>query len=601
MRSAARWLGGGGGWAVLAGGALVAAVRFASRPATPWEADECLFIQAVERFEPLRHHPHPPGYPLFVALGKALVPVFGDPFAALVAVSSLASLGVFLALAVAFRPLLREALGGDTRSAVVTAACAAALVSLSPAALVHGGLALSDAAALAFSCLALLLAVRCEESPTDWSATAMGVAWAAAVGCRPQLAVAVLPAFAVAVLRAPDRRRRLFALGSFTLTCLAWIVPLVAATDGPARFAAWQLEQASYAARHDAELSRRLFTNPALLARLLAHPWGAKWLSAPVLATALIGAWRLLRARAWPALPVATLAAANAAACLLWFDPADGARYALPTLPFVALAATTGIVWLAGRRAPLVCTMAVAAYGMVAVAYAWPILEARAWGPSPPAAAVAALRAGFTPEAVLVEAPLRPHAELLLRGITWVRVEDGWARPGTSRNERFVLLADRAVPGARVFAWPDWDGYGKLTRGHYRAVSLLPVPASSLYRTVAGVFPIERDDHGLEWRWLGAEARIAVANLGCGSLRLALRNDTESPFAVSTVEVKAAKPVLAELPRGVTRWIEIPLGKEPVVEVVVRGERSFVPAVLGGSADARRLTVQLLGVEQVCR
>ena len=47
----------------VAGAAIVLISRLLSLPRTPWESDEFLFIQAVRQFDPLRHHPHPPGRP----------------------------------------------------------------------------------------------------------------------------------------------------------------------------------------------------------------------------------------------------------------------------------------------------------------------------------------------------------------------------------------------------------------------------------------------------------------------------------------------------------------------------------------------------------
>ena len=59
------------GWSLsaLAGFLVVAAARLLTLPRSVWEWDEILFLEGVRDFDPVRHHPHPPGYPLLIGLG----------------------------------------------------------------------------------------------------------------------------------------------------------------------------------------------------------------------------------------------------------------------------------------------------------------------------------------------------------------------------------------------------------------------------------------------------------------------------------------------------------------------------------------------------
>ena len=66
--------------------AIVLISRLATMPKTFWEGDELLFAAAVQKFDPWSSRPHPPGYPLYVGLGKFFA-LFADPFAALVTIS----------------------------------------------------------------------------------------------------------------------------------------------------------------------------------------------------------------------------------------------------------------------------------------------------------------------------------------------------------------------------------------------------------------------------------------------------------------------------------------------------------------------------------
>src|SRR6185295_5612192 len=100
---------------------------------------------AVERYELLRHHPPPPGAPVYIGFAKLVALLAPDPFHALVATSL-----IFLAIGVAaWMGAFRE-LTGDT----TTAAAGALLLYASPALLISGTLPQSDTGALALYGLA---------------------------------------------------------------------------------------------------------------------------------------------------------------------------------------------------------------------------------------------------------------------------------------------------------------------------------------------------------------------------------------------------------------------------------------------------------------
>src|SRR5881628_996534 len=80
-----------GSWREILGAIVVLASRLATVPKTFWEGDELLFAAAVLKFDPWSSRPHPPGYPLYVGLGKFFALFTGDPFPALIALSVIAS------------------------------------------------------------------------------------------------------------------------------------------------------------------------------------------------------------------------------------------------------------------------------------------------------------------------------------------------------------------------------------------------------------------------------------------------------------------------------------------------------------------------------
>jgi hypothetical protein len=67
------------------------ALLFATRPASPSDGDEVLFLKALRELDVASYQPHPPGYPVYVMLGRLAALVVPDPVAALQLVSAVAT------------------------------------------------------------------------------------------------------------------------------------------------------------------------------------------------------------------------------------------------------------------------------------------------------------------------------------------------------------------------------------------------------------------------------------------------------------------------------------------------------------------------------
>lgn len=612
---------------VLLGFAVVAAVRLATLPASLWEWDEVLFVKGVELFDPVHHRPHPPGYPLLIGLGKLLRFVTGDPFHALVALSVISCLVGYLALVSAFT---RMAAGGppaavsppEAAAAERTAVAGALLFQMSPAMLVYGPLALSDPAALMFLSLALAAAVRLPEGGTR-AAALLGVFASAAIGCRPQLALAVLPMTAVALVFARAWRPRLAALAAFTLVSLAWFLPLLAAVGGPGGFLAMLGKQAALVVRFDKEMPRTGGTAVWIATRFLAHPWGPRWLALPVLALAAAGFAFLAAGRAgspgspgspgnWRrALPLLVLCGIDLALGLLVMNPYDAVRYALPSMLAVAFAAATGGAALARlARVPAAVYALVALFMAGAAFYTRPLLAARTRTPSPPVqAALWAQRNARWNSVFLVEDSLAAHISYLFDKFQRAPLALGLERYAAERRAPVYLVGDgeSGWPGAVTFRWPESDAYGKLTRGLYRVVSISPLPPERRYQVVRGVYAYEPTAREAGWRWMDSDAVIRLFPRGARAVAVTLRIHPAVPWPANSVRIAVdGMPVTTlEIPRGEERRAVVPLPPprqaDDQVEVTFQSDRSFVPAAAGGSDDDRRLAAQLVDVEQLGR
>ncbi|HEU4887157.1 MAG TPA: hypothetical protein VFV49_04670, partial [Thermoanaerobaculia bacterium] len=303
---------------------LVTGLHCTSIPRTIWEYDECLYAAAIEKFEPLRHHPPPPGSPVYIAFAKVVALVAPDTLTAMIATSVLAVALGFLGFVLAFGAI------ADRQTGLL----AALLLYTCPAVLISGPLPQADAGALALLGFAIWACARNRV-------VLCGVLCALCIGWRLQLSIAVVPMLFAAVVMMRTWRERLIAVATFGVTCLAWFVPLVLATGGPASFWQWLSGQAAYFAAHDADLSRSGHSAAQIALRFIAHPWGPKWLSLPLLVLALLGIRRDRRL-----IPLAVGSLVYLGFALATMDPADAVRYAIPSLPLVALlAASLGVRW----------------------------------------------------------------------------------------------------------------------------------------------------------------------------------------------------------------------------------------------------------------
>lgn len=588
--------------AVWLAAAAVVAVRALSAPHTLWEHDEGLFVLAVERFAPLLHHPHPPGYPLFIGLGKLLAPLAGDPFRALVALAVLATAIGFVALVDAFRRLAGSFGAGSDCLALI----AALLFHLSPAMLVQGPLPISDAPALAFLSLALAAAARLAESPSLASAASLGAAAAAAVGCRPQLVVPVVPLLLLAWTPRLGWRRTLATLGAFVAVALAWFVPLTVATGGLGGLLDYELGHAGRIAEHQLADWRASWPTTRLVARFLAHGWGRAATALPLLSLAGVGAWSLVQRRVRSVLPLAGLALGQLAFCLAAMEPADGVRYALPVTLGVAFAATVGAFTLARALAlPRLAPLPLAVVVGFGAAYVWPLLTERVTSPSPPAAATGWVRAELPRDtAVLVAKTLLPQAAVLLADRERLPLEATPEMFAGETRRTVVMLTEGASswPEAKLFAWPPSDAYGKLTRAQYREVSVSPLPAERRFAALRGVHPYEPNGPD-GWWWLADDCALRLYPDGLRRVRLTLREPPIVPFAANRVRlfVDGAPAAAVTVARGERREVELELPAGAAsVEIDLRAEIGLVPADSGlNPRDHRRVAVQLLGLEML--
>jgi hypothetical protein len=214
---------------LLAAALLAAQLLNLSRQSLEWDAAQ--YNLATVHYDLALHQPHPPGYPVWVALVKLVGLLTGSPGVA----QGLASFGFTLAALWAYHRLASLWLGADPARA------AACVLAASPLLLLYAAFQSSSAAELCGSAVVGWLAWRA------WNRDARAAGWlfvviALCAGLRPQMGFFLTPLAAVSIALALVRTRqwRPAALGAATSVAVvgAWLVPLLWLTGGWTRYAA---------------------------------------------------------------------------------------------------------------------------------------------------------------------------------------------------------------------------------------------------------------------------------------------------------------------------------------------------------------------------
>jgi hypothetical protein len=363
-------------------------------PPTLEDIDSINFALGVNDFDVAKHQPHPPGYPVYIALGKLSTAVLRGagvpaPEARGLAAWSLISGGALVCLLFElFRSLARLARGTD-RPASDTgwdgfAVCATVIAITSPLFWFTSLRPLSDMTGLAGAAAAqaLILSVlsrRGGRQALVWGALLAGLA----IGIRSQTFLLTLPLLGMALvtpglgLRIRDRVEVLAAAG---VGVLAWAAPLVWASGGLTAYATALGTQAGEDFSGVVMLWNARTPRVAVDALTFSFlwPWGGILTGAIVVAVAAVGAvragWQKPRV-----LLLLVIAFMPYAIFHLLFHEVVTVRYALPLIVPVAYLVAAALEW-AGRMV-LVCGAVVLA--VVSLVHAVPASVAYAREGSP--------------------------------------------------------------------------------------------------------------------------------------------------------------------------------------------------------------------------
>ena len=454
------------------------------------DIDSVNFALGVRHFDVAQHQPHPPGFPVFIALAKGTTAVFhavglrGAESRGL-AVWSVLGGAAMLPLLV----LLFDALDGDRRRAFWTAVLAA----LAPLAWFTASRPMSDFTGLALAVAAQVLITRAWKGRAGAASLVAGAFIAAlAAGVRVQTAVLTFPVLCLALVAAPaaiTAGARVKAFGAALAGVLLWAVPLVIVTGGPSTYLAALGSQAD----DDFVGVVMLWTTPTLRVGFHAFvnafiwPWGILALGVVVVSVAAIG---LLDAAIKGPKDVAALAILFGPYALfhLLLQETLTMRYALPLVIPVAYLFVRGVSML--RLSPF-AEIAVITAGLVAT-----VPQATAFAKGSPAFAAmndalerGGLLSGHTGMRRIWEwVDDRSGRARFLRaphGFEWLTLVEEWLKnPGAriqflanpKRTDHRTLFDPQARQGWVDYRWPfvEWPHLGGARPGAVTRIEFGP-------------------------------------------------------------------------------------------------------------------------------
>ncbi|MEO7157485.1 MAG: DUF2723 domain-containing protein, partial [Vicinamibacterales bacterium] len=390
------------------------------------DIDSVNFALGVRDFDVASHRPHPPGYPVYIFLGKIATAIAGVGMAAppstleakaLSALSLLAGLAAIFGLYIVFRSL-RSAVeassivtmpGGSPASLDPAAFAATAITVSCPLFWYLAVRPMSDLPGLALAlaaqaCLMLAWARQAPGADGDRRLSAavtsasgrmivIGAFLAAvSIGLRSQTVWFTVPLLMLVLLDRIGRGVAGAMIGGgvmFVVGGLLWAIPLLIASGGLNEYLAALGSQAG----EDFAGGEMLYTNPSprfaafAVLRTFVYPWDSTPLAAVVLVLAAAGLLQLVW-RDRRSLAAIVAIAGPYFAFHLFFQDTSFVRYALPLVPPVAFLAVRGVSLVSVGAVPLVAALV----SIASIVVASPVLAAYAAEASPAVRVIGAMQ-----------------------------------------------------------------------------------------------------------------------------------------------------------------------------------------------------------------
>jgi hypothetical protein len=480
---------------------ICAATRFLAMARTLWDWDEALFCLGMRSYDVTSHHPHPPGFPVFIAAAKLLRLIVRDDFRALQSLSLIAGMLLFPAVFLLAREL---------RFRFTTSVIAGALCAFFPNVWFFGGTAFSDVPSIVLVIFAIAMLFRgCRDSNAYLIGTFL---LALAIGIRPQnLLVGLFPGALATWHRARRNWRDVVfaALIGIAISAVAYGSAIIATGSATNYFAAVR-GHGEYISRVDS------FHNPGrpplwrLFDRFFIKIYQWQLMNAIIslfVAVSVIGA---IRSRDRRVLYVSVAFLPVAISAWLMLDRYSINRFCIGYIPMFAILAADGIARvsrkLPDRLEPLIGAVVVALF----IGWTAPALTPARNEMSPPVAAALAVRQHIDPKRdhLFVGASMLPFVDYYAPFTPYTHVEGERALPLTQPSRPQFLLTEIDVERPRGWVFSRERGrLWNITRRHQFVCALEPMPPPPEF--VSGWYPPERNATD-EWIWMARHAAIKL-------------------------------------------------------------------------------------------
>lgn len=562
--------------------------RFAVMARSLWDWDEALFSLGMRSYDVTSHHPHPPGFPVYIALGRIVRLVLHNDFRALQAINLLAGMLLFPAVYMLSREL---------RLKPVTAIVAGVLCAFFPNVWFFGGTAFSDIPSIVLVVLAVAFLLRGCRSAEAYLVGVLLLALAA--GIRPQnLLVGAAPGLLATWYRARVSWR------DVVFAALIGAVVIVVAFGG-AIAATGTFDGYMNAVKVHGDYIRNVdsFRSPdrpplwRLFDRFFIKQYDYTPLSIIVSIFVVVSIVAAFRERNRAMLVNALTFGPFAISAWLMLDRFSISRFSIGYIPMFAIFAADGIARVARQRESVEALLG----GGLAIAFAaWavPAFAVVRNSDTPTVAGVSAVR-NLDPrrDDLFVAVAMHPFMQVLAPNRPYIKVLDERALPLSIGKRRPWLLAeiDMTKPQGGWFFHRPHDQLWSIARRHYFAVALEPVLHPAQF--VSGWYGAERSETD-EWRWMGRYSTTELPPAGGDSvLRLEGYFPAETLPQKPKMTIALNGQVLDTVAPDGEHWQHDYHVKQPRTDgantLELQVDKTYVPARTEHAGDARELGFQL--------
>ena len=480
-------------WGLLS---LCAATRFLAMARSLWDWDEALFCLGMRSYDVTRHHPHPPGFPLFMGAAKLIRPLLSSDFRALQAISLAAGVLLFPAVFMLAREL---------RMRFPTTAVAAVLCAFFPNVWFFGGAAFSDVPSIVVVVFAVAFLFRgCRDANAYLFGSFL---LAVASGIRPQnFLIGLFPGILATWIRARSSFRDvIFAALIGVATVGAAFGGAIVATGNYQGYMDAVREHAEYISRVDSFRSPGRTSLWRLLSRFFIKQYDSPGLSVATSVLVAVSVAGAIRKRDRSMLYNALTFGPFAILAWLMLDRYSVSRFSIGYAPMFAMFAADGAARLSRGRLRIeawIGGLLVASF----IIWTLPALTVVRQVVSPTVLAGQAVREHVDPrrDQLFVARDVTPFVELLAPNLPFVGVLDERAMPMTIGSRRPMLVSEIAMTQPTGYVYRrQHDRLWNIARRHYFDVALQPL--TKVPQFLSGWYPGERSGRD-EWRWMSAHS-----------------------------------------------------------------------------------------------